>query len=111
MASNMEWHTDLKAFLLDNLNFIVEQLELAQNDPSDRRAAVDAARGIVPLLRERLCGLDDPLQATFMLLASQWWADNHWTETWDQLNKADQFDAQARSLISVINVFRRELLA
>ena len=102
----MEWRTDLKAFLLDNLNFIVEQIELAQNDPSDRRAAIDAARGIIPLLRERLCGLDDPLQATFMLVASEWWAGNDWTETWDKLSKAEEFDAQAKSLISAITAFR-----
>jgi hypothetical protein len=28
-ATNMEWRTDLKPFLLDNLNFIAEQIEQA----------------------------------------------------------------------------------
>jgi hypothetical protein len=84
-VTNMEWHTDLKSFLLDNLNFIQEQIEQAQNDPSDRRAAVDAARGVVPLLRERLCGLDDPLQTSFSLAAGQWWEGNNWTDSWNRL--------------------------
>jgi hypothetical protein len=105
----MEWHTDLRGFLLDNLNFIQEQIEQAQNDPSDRRAAVDAARGVVPFLRERLCGLDDPLQATFMLLASEWWADNHWTDQWDALNNANEFDNLAKNLIDAIMAFKPDL--
>lgn len=102
----MEWCTDLKSFLLDNLNFIQKQMEQAVNDPSARRAAVETARGIVPLLRERLNGLEDPLQSTFALVASEWWAGNDWTDSWDKLNKADEFDVQARKLIHAIVAFK-----
>jgi hypothetical protein len=102
----MEWHTDLKFFLLDNLNFIQEQIEQAQNDSFDRRAAVDAARGVVPMLRQRLCGLDDPLATSFSLAAGHWWEGNNWTESWDRLNKPDEFDSQARDLKRAITIFR-----
>jgi hypothetical protein len=95
-VTNMEWHTDLKSFLLDNLNFIQQQIEQAQNNPSGRHAALDAARGVVPLLRERLRGLDDPLQASFSLAAGQWWEGSNGTDSWDRLNKTDEFDVQAR---------------
>lgn len=105
----MEWHTDLKGFLLDNLNFIQEQIEQAQNNPSDRRGAVDAARGVVPFLRERLVGLDDPIAVLFSLAVGQWWEGANWTDSWDKFNKGDDFDAQARDLINAITTFRQLL--
>jgi hypothetical protein len=107
----MEWHTDLKSFLLDNLNFIQEQIELARNNPSDRHAAVDAARGVVPFLRERLCGLDDPLQTSFSLAVGYWWEGNNWTEAWDRLGKAEEFETQAEALNHAITAFRPLLVS
>ena len=49
-------------FVLDLLNFVAEQIELAKANPADQLAAIDAASGVIPALKSRL---DDDLKSTF----------------------------------------------
>jgi hypothetical protein len=49
-------------FVLDLLNFVAEQIELAKANPADQLAAIDAASGVIPVLKSRL---DDDLKSTF----------------------------------------------
>jgi hypothetical protein len=64
------WKTDVRAFVLDILSFIGEQIDLAKQDPSDQAVAVDVARGAIPMLRKRVSGLDDPITAKLMMVLS-----------------------------------------
>jgi hypothetical protein len=63
--------------LQDHLNFMIEQIELARQSPSDRDAAIDAASGSIPYIRSRIDNgaLDPRCSATFALSIEH----EHWT--------------------------------
>jgi hypothetical protein len=74
-----EYRTETRASLLDLLDFISEQMKCARH-PSDRAAAVDAARGAVPYLKDRLRGTD--YDAQFKLLFGDLMFVGQWSENW-----------------------------
>jgi hypothetical protein len=51
-----QYLTDLLSFLLDCVDFIIEQVTLARSSSleSERVAAIDAAMGVIPVIRARL---------------------------------------------------------
>jgi hypothetical protein len=64
--------------LQDHLNFMIEQIELARQSPSDREAAIDAASGSIPYIRSRIDNgaLDPSCSAMFALsIEREHWAD------------------------------------
>jgi hypothetical protein len=71
------YRCDLRSFLLDSIEFMIEQTELARL-PNDQVAAVDAAGGIVPFIKARLSedhAIASPLILVLQeLLASEQWA-------------------------------------
>jgi hypothetical protein len=77
------YRTELRAWLLDSLDFIIEQIELARS-PLDRTAAIDAARRIVPFMESRLLDCEH-LQTHFMLCFPGLMYDNNWEKNWNEI--------------------------
>ena len=96
------WNTELPAFVLDLLSFIEEQIGQALTVPGDQYAAVDAARGVIPLFRERLVGNDHHLAIKIMLAFSDYYEPPHWAERWECLAKepAERFRESAETLLA-----------
>jgi hypothetical protein len=81
------------------LDFIIEQVTLARS-LADRVAAIDAASGVVPLIRCRLRE-DEQLFATFALLFQGLMFYPCWQESWIDIAKGPppEFEAFANDLI------------
>ena len=95
------YHTDLRACLLDLLNFIAEQIERAKCGPAEQYIAVDAARGVIPLMKSRLTE-DDYLKTIFMLTFNQQVEEPWWREWWENLAKLtpQEFSIEADKLLN-----------
>jgi hypothetical protein len=107
-------HTDTRDCLLDLINFIQEQIERAKADPSDQVAAVDAARGVVPYIQDRLRG-DDFLQTIFMLTFDEQVTSVHWNDWWTKFSKlpptefSEKVDALLDPESGPITILRQQL--
>jgi hypothetical protein len=102
------YRTDLRAWLLDELDFILEQIELARS-PSDQAVAVATAREIVPRITSRLQE-DKYLNTQFALLFGDLMFNN-WQETWTEMAKepTENFTQSADDLVKRVNT-AKELL-
>ena len=89
-------------FALDLLNFAAEQIELAKANPADQLAAIDAASGVIPVLKNRL---DDDLKSIFGIVLQNRF-DRSWREEWDELaamQPHEEFRGAAEALLREIN--------
>jgi len=108
---------DLRDFLLDLLDFVEEQIEQAVSEPADQRAAVDAASGVVPVIRDRLNSDPSPqveaLWASFLLVPGNKFEERYWRTEWDALEimAPDDFREAARVLIELIETLRQVVRA
>jgi hypothetical protein len=100
-----ERHCDLLPFLLDILDFVIEQIELARSD-ADRAAALDAASGAVPLLNSRAWENQSVGAVIALSPLEPWLFSPHWQENWINLAKepSDQFAKSADALIERLRV-------
>jgi hypothetical protein len=104
---------DLRDFLLDLLDFLEEQIEQAMFDPADQRAAVDAARGVIPLIRRRLDSDQEPeaqsLWASFVLAPGNKFEDRYWRRAWDDLATMppEEFREAAKVLMDTVEALRQ----
>jgi hypothetical protein len=107
-------HTDTRECLLDLINFIQEQIERAKADPLDRVAAIDAARGVVPYLQNRLAE-DKFLQTIFALTFNEQVTSANWSDWWTKLSKlgqkefTDTVDALLDSDSGPLTILRQQL--
>ena len=98
---------DLLPFLLDVLDFMIEQIDLARSD-FDRATALDAASGAIPLLKSRL--RENPSIGAKLALSPLeiWTLSPHWQDNWSNLAKepSDQFSKSADALIENVRVVK-----
>jgi len=66
---------ELRPWLIDSLDFMIAQLELAKME-GDHVPGLDAAMGLVPFLRHRLKE-DQVIAARFALVLENWIDDDH----------------------------------
>jgi len=108
-------HTEVRACLLDLLNFIAEQIERARNDHTEQHIAIDAARGVIPFIQSRLKE-DDFLQTIFMLTFDQQVTAPQWRHWWETLSKLSpqEFSKEADTLLNPekgpLATLRRQLI-
>jgi uncharacterized protein (DUF2267 family) len=95
-----EYRTEAQTSLLDLLDFILEQIECARH-LSDRAAAIDAARGVVPYLRDRLEGTE--FQSKLVLLFGDLMFAGHWSENWTVKESEAEFTTFAKDLVERVN--------
>ena len=98
-------------FVLDLLNFVAEQIELAKANPADQRAATDAASGVIPVLKGRL---DDYLKTSFVLALQNKFDGDTWRKEWNELaamNSPEEFRTAADALLDTIDILRRDVVA
>jgi hypothetical protein len=104
---------DLHDFLLDLLDFIEQQIEQAMSDPADQRTAVDAARGVIPLIRRRLATDQEPearaLWAYFVLAPGSKFEDRFWRKAWNDLATMprEEFREAGRVLMDTVESLRQ----
>ena len=78
-------------FALDFLNFVVEPIKLATATPADQLAAVDAASGVIPVLKSRL---GDDLKTIIALVLGNKYDGATWRKEWGDfaaLNSPEEF--------------------
>ena len=100
---------NLRDFILDLLDFMEEQIELAKASPEDQLAAIDAASGVIPLLHNKL---DDDLAGNFVLLLQNKF-DSSWRDDWNafaKLKSPEEFRKEADNLVMVIFPLLRKLV-
>jgi uncharacterized protein (DUF2267 family) len=92
--------TNIHDFLLDLLDFIEEQIVQAKSNSEDQHAAIDAARGVVPLIRDRLKE-DDHLNAVFMLVFHQQIEERSCRDWWEKFASCtpEEFPIAANKLL------------
>ncbi|WP_342709773.1 hypothetical protein AAFG13_35805 [Bradyrhizobium sp. B124] len=98
--------TELRAWLIDTLDFMIEQLNQAKQ-PSEQAIAVDAVQGLLPYLRARL--KEDAVMAThFALALGDWVEPGHSKRVWRELaNKpADIFVGEVDDIIEQLTALR-----
>jgi len=95
-----EYRTEARASLLDLLDFILEQIECARH-PSDRAAAVNAARGVVPYLKDRIKGTE--FQPKLALVFGDLMFAGHWSENWIVKESETEFTTFANDLVERVN--------
>jgi hypothetical protein len=78
-----KYRTTLKEFLSDSLQFMSEQLAL-DVDLADRTAAIEAAAGAIPFIKDRLQE-DYFLKTKFMLLFGNYMFHAEWQNNWKKL--------------------------
>jgi hypothetical protein len=104
------YRTDLLPFLLDVFDFIIDQLDCARSG-DDRPSAIDAASGVVPLLRSR--AWENNIFGTMIALSPLeiYTFSPHWREHWSSLAKEpfDQFGRSADALIQTVNTVKDAL--
>jgi hypothetical protein len=101
---------DPRDFVLDLLNFMAEQIELAKANSAHQLGAVDAASGVIPLLKGKL---DDDLKGKFGL-ALQNKFDRTWRQEWDELagmQSSEEFRKAASALLRQIEIVRSVVAA
>jgi thioredoxin-like negative regulator of GroEL len=101
--------TDLRSWLQDALDFMIEQLGLAKS-PADQFAAVDTVRGIIPFMRSRLAE-NQEIAANFILLLRMLIEEDHWKQAWEDLAKepSDVFAKSVDELIEKLSTLRNIL--
>ena len=97
---------DLRPWLLDSLDFMIEQLKSAKS-PEDQFAGTDAAMGLIPFLRRRLKE-DENLSAQFALAFRILIDADHYKSVWTaKANLApDDFSKWADELIGDLKALR-----
>jgi hypothetical protein len=110
---------DLRDVLADLLDFMEEQIKGAVENPDDQLAAVDAASGVIPLMRDRLYAKagtpedevlthlapeDRILPTQFLFVLGNAFESGWWREWWDRLAKLQpwEFREEATSLLESI---------
>jgi len=101
--------TDLRPWLQDTLDFIVQQIELARA-PTDQFAAVVTAQGVIPYLRSRLKE-DEFLAANFALVLGVLIDLDHSKRIWMEMAKEppEAFAKSADDLIGRLNALKTVL--
>ncbi len=79
----MVYQSELRPWLIDTLNFMIEQLNQARV-PSEQLVAVDAVAGLLPYLLVRLKE-DTTIAAHFALALDVWIDPNHAKRVWNLL--------------------------
>jgi hypothetical protein len=98
-------------FVVDLLNFVAEQIELAKTNPADQLAAIDAASGVIPLLKSRL---DDYRKTSFVLALGNKFDGDTWRKEWDELaamKSPEEFGSAADALLGTIKILRTDVVA
>ena len=101
---------ELRPWLIDTLNFMIEQLELAK-EQGDHVPGLDAAMGLVPFLRHRLRE-DQVVAARFAMLLDSFVDDEeHRKNLWTHLagSSPSDFAESANDLIEKFIVLRQSL--
>jgi hypothetical protein len=101
--------TDLRPWLHDTIGFIIEQLELAKS-PTDQLVAIDAAQGVIPLVRSRLKE-DNFLAANAAFAFGPFLEADHWRRAWTEMTKESPhlFAKSAEDLIGQLNTLKTVL--
>lgn len=101
------YRTELRPWLDDALDFIIEQIELARSSPLDQFPAVGAAQGVIPYLQSRLKE-DEFLAANFALVLEQRIDPGHWERIWAEMAKEspDRFAKSAEDVIGRLNALK-----
>lgn len=83
---------------------MIEQIEMARAD-FDRAAAIDAASGVIPMLKSRAFE-NETVGGTMALLWDVWIFSPHWKDHWTDLAKepSDRFNKVADELIERLAV-------
>ncbi|WP_029582721.1 hypothetical protein [Bradyrhizobium sp. URHD0069] len=97
---------DLRPWLLDSLDFMIEQLKSAKS-PEDQFAGTDAAMGFIPFLRCRLKE-DIYLGAQFTWALHIWVDADHYKSVWVAMadSPPDEFSKAADELIDTLAVLK-----
>jgi hypothetical protein len=101
---------ELRPWLIDSLNFMIEQLELAK-EQGDHVPGLDAAMGLVPFLRQRLME-DRVVAARFANLLDSFIDDeDHRKTLWAHLagSSPSDFAESANDLIEKFIVLKESL--
>jgi hypothetical protein len=101
--------TDLRPWLQDALDFIIDQLGSAKS-PADQLAAVDAAQGMIPCIKSRL-NEDHVIAFNFLLAFRTFIETDHWKRAWVEMAKEppDVFAKSADRLIGDLAELRKVL--
>jgi hypothetical protein len=101
--------TDLRPWLQDALDFIIDQLELAKS-PTGQFAAVDAAQGMIPCIKSRL-NEDQVVAFNFVAAFGILIETDHWKRAWVEMAKEppDVFAKSADRLIGDLTELRKVL--
>jgi hypothetical protein len=101
--------TDLRPWLQDAVDFIIQQVDLARS-PADQFAAVVTAQSIIPYLRSRLKE-DKFLAANFALVLGIFIDPDHGKRIWMEMAKEapDVFAKSADDLIGLLNALKTVL--
>jgi hypothetical protein len=102
------WRTDMRDCLIDLLSFIEEQVELAKKDVADQYAAIDAARGVIPLLKCRLKEKEEILTSFMLTDFAQQFEAADWRDWWEDFARAGTpaFSKKADGLLETITVLK-----
>jgi hypothetical protein len=104
---NQHRKSDLLPFLLDLLDFAIEQVELARAE-NDRGAALDAAMSALAVLKSR--AWENQTIGSIMALSplDAWMFSPRWRDNWNDLAKepADQFTKSADALVLALNAVK-----
>jgi hypothetical protein len=104
--------TELAPFILDLLDFMDEKISEATADEASRPGAVSEAAGVLPLLRDRLSE-NEVVQATFILVFSDYLYGPHAAKWWTAFARMDQpaFEKEAETLVGLLAVLRQAAAA
>ncbi len=106
-AASNQYRGDLIPFLLDVMDFMIEQITCSRSD-FDRAAAIDAARGAVPLLKSRLWENQSIGAVVTLSPLEIWLLSPHWQDNWSNLaiESTDQFRKSADTLVENLTVVK-----
>lgn len=109
-GSTPGYRTDLGDFLHDLLVFIEAQVGRAKTHGDDQRAAVDAASGVVPLIKTRLEG-NQFTRSTFMLALGEQIDGPEWRNWWDNFGNLQPslFQHEADKLLDAITALKEAI--
>lgn len=104
------YRTDLRPWLQDAVEFIIEQIELARASSADQFASVVTAQDIIPYLRSRLRE-DKVLAANFALVLGVFIDPDHGKRVWMEMAKepSEKFATSADDLIGRLNALKTVL--
>lgn len=103
MIMSIARRCDLLPSLLDLLDFMAEQIEMAKSN-ADRAAALSAASGAVPFFNSRVWENDFVTTNVMLSQMEHWTLSPNWRENWSKLVKepADQFVKSVDDIIAAV---------